>query len=281
VQVRLHQDVVIRTAQVDELAAAYARIYAPPRIVVHDRSLLNAVGSQRNLGRIRIGYGGYGVATSWAFPSAGCFLYLLPLGGHGEMRTRSRVCEVAPGRPTVLSPGAGYDVSRSAAYEALSIKIERSALNAALEAMTGRAVNVPLVFEPQSKRDAWASPLQNYARQLVGTLERTRPETLPGWWLAQTEHMLAVLVLSEERHNYSYLFDSPPADPSREQVRRAEEYIEANKDRAVTVEDLASACDVSVLSLYRAFKRVRSCSPLQFAARLRAAGRSHHLGDRV
>jgi AraC-like DNA-binding protein len=96
---------------------------------------------------------------------------------------------------------------------------------------------------------------------------------LPEWWLAETDHMLAMLVLSEERHNYSFLFDNSVADPSREQVRRAEEYIEANRYRGISIEDLAGVSDVSVLSLYRAFKRVRGCSPLQYASRMRAAGR--------
>ena len=273
-QVRLPQDVVVRTSRLDELAAAYARIYAPPRIAVHDEAALTAVGSQRKLGNVRIGYGGYGTATDWEFPDADCFLYLLPLDGGGDLRTRSRSCDLASGRPAIVSPDAGYRARCSAPFEALSLKFERSVLNAALESMTGKPLDAPLVFEPQSRRGAWAGPLQRYLRQLVDTLEQTPPGALPGWWVAQTERMLAVLLLSEERHNYSHLFDAPFAEPSREQVRRAEEYIEANKDRAFSVEDLASACGVSVLSLYRAFKRVRSCSPLEFASRLRAASRS-------
>ena len=269
-QVRLPQDVIVRTSRVDELAAAYARIYAPPRIVVHDQSRLNAVGSQRSLGRVRIGYGSYGAAADWEFPNADHFLYLLPLQGIGDLRTRSRVCEIASGRPVIVSPGAGYDARYDAAFEALSIKLERSVLNATLESMTGRAVDGPLIFEPQSRREPWAGQLQIYLRQLVGTLERMGPEPMPEWWLTQTEQILAVLALAEERHNYSHLFDAPAAEPSLAQVRCAEEYIKANKHRPVSVEDLARVCGVSVLSLYRAFKRVHGCSPLQVAFRLRA-----------
>ena len=199
--VRLPQDVIVRTARVDELAAAYARIYAPPRIIVHDQRLLSAVGSQRSLGRVRIGYGSYGTATDWRFPNAECFLYLLPVEGGGDLRTRSRNSEVAPGRPVIVCPDEGYNAHFNAAFEGLSIKFDRSVLNAALEAMTGKPIGEPLVFEPQSEREPWAGPLQNYVWQLVDTLERSQSGPLPPWWLAQTEHMLAVLILSEERHN--------------------------------------------------------------------------------
>lgn len=268
-QVRLPDDVVVRTSRVDELVAAYARIYARPRISVEDHSALTAVGTQRKLGKVDIGYGGFGTATDWEFPTADRFLYLLPLAGGGELRTRSRICELSSGRPAIVSPGRGYSSRYTAPFETLSVKFEQSVLTTALEAMTGKALNAPLVFEPQSRRGAWAGPLQIYLRQLVDTLERTEPGELPEWWLAQTEHMLAVLVLSEERHNHSHLFDADFADPSRDQVRRAEEFIEANRHRSMSVDDLAQACDVSVLSLYRAFKRVRGCSPLQFASGLR------------
>jgi transcriptional regulator GlxA family with amidase domain len=60
------------------------------------------------------------------------------------------------------------------------------------------------------------------------------------------------------------------ADAAPWQVRQAEEYIEANAGRAVTLEELAEATGVSTLSLFRTFKRSRGYSPLEFAERVRS-----------
>ena len=52
-------------------------------------------------------------------------------------------------------------------------------------------------------------------------------------------------------------------------MRRAEQYIEANWNRAITVEALAAATSVSARSLFYSFRAARGCSPMDFVKRLR------------
>jgi hypothetical protein len=262
---------VVETRDIDELIEAYGRIYAAPKFRVADKSPFATVITERQVGGVWVGYGRYDAATEREFPNAERFLYLLPINGAtGTLRTRNHDCEIAPGRPVTISPAAGYCGHYSAMFESFSIMFDNTVLVRTLESMSGTPVDQPLVFEPQTDaRSGRTGSLQAYLRMLIDTLERVGPSALPGWWIAQTEHMLAVLLLCEQRHNYSRLLDLPAADPSLEQVRRAEAYIEANKDRAIAAEGLVEASGVPVLSLYRAFKTVHGCSPMQFAQRLR------------
>jgi hypothetical protein len=262
---RLTHDTVVATRDLDELTAAYASVYVEPKIQLVGDGALQAVCAQRQVGRLRVGYGFYGAATEWNFPNADCYLYLLALGGSGKARTRSGEYEVAAGRPVTMSPAAGFRGTYAADFAGLSVKPDSALLPGVLESMTGTAITAPLVFEPQTDRRA-ASPLQAYLRPLVATLESVGPAGLPDWWAAQTEHMISVLLLSEERHNYSHLLESRHAEPSLAQLHRAEEFIAANAERPITAEDLARITGVSVLSLYRGFKKVHGCTPLAFAA---------------
>jgi AraC family transcriptional regulator len=50
----------------------------------------------------------------------------------------------------------------------------------------------------------------------------------------------------------------------RWQVRRVEEYIESNLDRAIRIADLASLCGYSAAHFHRAFRRSSGMTPLEF-----------------
>ena len=114
-----------------------------------------------------------------------------------------------------------------------------------------------------------AQTFRAYLQLLVDTLN-TAEAPLPNWWIAQTQQFLMVMFLFAHRHNYSHLLPQGPAEASLMQVRRAEEYIEADPERAASLEELAAVSGVSGFSLFRAFKRVHGQSPSAFAARLRS-----------
>ena len=58
-------------------------------------------------------------------------------------------------------------------------------------------------------------------------------------------------------------------DVSLLQVRKAEEWIEANLTEVIGVEELAAAIGVGVRSLQKSFKRIHGCSPQEFIIRRR------------
>jgi transcriptional regulator GlxA family with amidase domain len=52
-------------------------------------------------------------------------------------------------------------------------------------------------------------------------------------------------------------------------VRRAEEFIEANWQRPIALEEIVNVTGASAAELYRSFKKSRGYTPRQFADRLR------------
>ena len=53
------------------------------------------------------------------------------------------------------------------------------------------------------------------------------------------------------------------------QVRAAEEYIDANWDKPITIEDLCRVTGASARALFKTFKQARGFSPMTFAKRVR------------
>ena len=135
--------------------------------------------------------------------------------------------------------------------------------------MTGAAIDEPLRMEPQLDMTLpVAKAFYQYIPVLVDTLSAAALP-LPPWWVSQTEQLLMVMFLCSHRHNYSHLLDGNSPDAAPAQIRRVEEYIEANWQQPITLEDLAEVSGMSAFSLFRSFKTVRGYSPLEFVEQVR------------
>ena len=78
------------------------------------------------------------------------------------------------------------------------------------------------------------------------------------------------MLLCCNRHNYSHLLDEKLPEVTAMEVRRAEDYMEANWHRPITLQELAAVTGVSEIGLFRSFRQFRDYSPLEFLAQIRA-----------
>lgn len=261
---------VIRTRSIEDVRNALARVYARPTLnFAHASQAINASINECRLQHIRLGYGAFGAAVCFDFPPADCFLHLIPVQGKAEIVRKSSVA-LTVGTSATISPDTGFRGHYSDDYECLVVKIDTQQLTGKLAAMTGVVIDKPLRMEPQPdlKRPA-AQILQRYLPLLADTLSAADPP-FPGWWISQTEQLLMAMFLCAHQHNYSHLLEQQAPDAAPWQVRQAEDYIEANWDRDVTLETLAEVTGVSAFSLFRSFKESRGCSPSEFASQIRS-----------
>jgi AraC-like DNA-binding protein len=93
--------------------------------------------------------------------------------------------------------------------------------------------------------------------------------TIPSLALAELEQSIMVSFLCGNRHNHSHLLDRTATRVAPWQVRRAEDYIEANWDQPITVEALAAATGASARSIFHVFKESRGYSPMAFLKQVR------------
>jgi hypothetical protein len=266
-----------RSRSIETVRAGLAQVYARPILQTVGKSKkLNAIINSCQLNNILIGYCAYGAAVSIEFPAVDYFLQMMRLRGEGVVTSGATSFPLLDNCGALISPDRGFKASYDADCARIILQIDAQALTAKLAALTGNPINEPLRMDPRADfTRPVAQTFRDYVQLLATTLSAAEAP-LPEWWTAQTEQFLMVMFLFAHRHNYSHLLPQGPPDASLMQVRRVEEYIAANPERPVSLEELAEVSGVSGFSLFRAFKRVHGQSPSAFAARLRSGRKEPH-----
>jgi AraC-binding-like domain len=262
---------LVRTQDTEELCAALGRVYAEPKLSL-DRGVrrIDVSINHLQLDDIGIGYTKYGQGVAAAFPGNNFALQVFPIQGLGQLTIGSEDHPLDRYHGTTVSPGIQFAIKFNIDYEHLVLVVRPAALASKLEALTGVSVKSPLRFNgTQDYRHPAAKALRDHFFFLVKELNNAMIG-LPKVALAEFEQTLIVMFLHANRHNFSHELERSAPSAALNQVRRAEEYIEANVDRALTLEDLADVAGVSVFSLCAAFKKYRGDLPLSFLARVRA-----------
>jgi len=261
---------LVRSRDIEEVREAIARIYAKPALVpAPGVKALDATINNCRLQDIDLTYGAFGAAIEIEFPATGFFCQLFPIRGKGDVIIGSTPTTLTAGGIAVVPADAEVSGKYSDDYEYLVLRINARKLTEKLAALTGAAIQEPLRIEPQQN---WRHPasqiLQQYVPLLIDTLSDANPP-FPEWWIAQTEQLLMTLFLCGHCHNYSHLLEQDVPDAAARQVRQAEEFIVANAERAISLEELAEVTGVSAFSLFSAFKKHRGYSPMEFVAQRR------------
>ena len=261
---------LIHSSDVEQVRCSFAEIYSRPILDVRLRQDgFNAVINTCRLPNIALCYGSFGAAVDLDFPPSSVFTQLFPIRGNGELIVGDVSIGLTQSAAAVISPEKPHQTNMSADYEHVVLRIDGRALTEKLAAMTGATITEPLRIDPrQDSQQPAAQMLRQYLPLLVETISAADPP-FPEWWVAHTEQFLMTLFLCGHRHNYSHLLEREPLGASIFQVRTAEEYMEANAERVVTLEELADVTGVSAFSLFRSFRKARGYSPREFGAQVR------------
>ena len=202
-------------------------------------------------------------------PATTSFLQQICLASHGETILNRRRIPLSIDESCVIPPHAELPISYHRGYRQLVLVLDADALYRKLESLIGTSVGVPLAID--SATNFRTPELRNLRRMILFLAsELDSPNSrFSDLALAEFEQAIFVSFLAAHRHNYSGLFDRAPRDASPKQIRRAEAYIEANWDKALTVEAISDAMGVSVRSVFKSFKQARGCSPMEFVKELR------------
>lgn len=272
---RLDNHPLVRTRSIDELGEALATVYAEPKIALAETArTFDASINNCGLQHISLSYGVFSAAMQMEFPAVDQFLQIIPIRGQAEISSAGSEAILTPGNCALISPNSGYRANHTADRELLALTIDARALTAKLTALTGKDVNKPLHMElRQDCTRPVARILRKYISLLVGTLSAANAP-LPHWWIAQAEELVMTMLLLGHRHSCSHLLEERRSlDAAEWQVRRVEEYIEANWQQPITLEDLAEVSGSSALDVCNAFRKIRGYSPVEFAFRVRSSRR--------
>jgi len=267
----LHNLPLIRSRDVEEARSWFAHAFSTPLIMqARSAHAFDATINGHQFQNMGLFYVTFGAAVEFKFQPAGLFCQLFPISGRGEIAFGRSSFGLTGRAGAVSPPNVPVCAHLSADYEHLVLRVNARALTEKLVAMTGVNISEPLRMEAQqSKKHPAAQMLQHYLPLFADSLNRSTPP-FPNWWTTQTEQLLMTLFLCAHRHNYSHLLEQQPRDAAPSQIRQAEEYIEANARRAITLEELADITGVSAFSLFSSFRKYRGYSPSDFLLQVRS-----------
>jgi AraC-like DNA-binding protein len=207
----------------------------------------------------------------------------VPLSGWFESRHRGVDIRVTPEAASVFRPDGETTVNRwPGGTRNLAVKIDRDAIDRALEVLIGGPVQSPIPFNATLKLQAgathdWVRLLLMVHRQLDS------PDSLlrhPVVWDPLVESLIHGLLLVAD-HPYRQTLAAPAAPGRPAAVRDAMDIIDAGPHRPLTTSTLAGQCHVSVRTLQEGFQRHLGISPMAYLrlVRLRRAHRDLRSAD--
>jgi AraC-like DNA-binding protein len=262
---------VIRARSVDELHAVFARVYGLSLLVEGNTKAVDVAVNCYPMKDIILGYSKYSADMGLVFPDtvSDRTFHIVPVRGRGEAAVNGDVVPLRAGRSMTIARAVNFAERFGTDYEHIALTMNTRTLTDKLAALAGTSIDRPLTFSPAN--DDKNPRAKAFRDHLFFLIEQFSASTVPFPRLVQDEFQqtLMVMFLCSTRHSFSHLLDRAPADASVAQIRRAEEYIEANWRQPITLEALAAETEMSAFELFRAFKNSRGYSPMEFAGRVR------------
>ncbi|WP_213739741.1 helix-turn-helix transcriptional regulator [Bradyrhizobium sp. dw_411] len=153
--------------------------------------------------------------------------------------------------------------------DGLSLRVSFGAVERKLALLLGAQPKGHLEFMAATNVDqphvrALHQMIQFCAQQLDSTTAE-----LPPLALRELEQAIIVSFLCANRHSFSHLLEQDTESIRPGLVHRAEEFIEANWNKAITIESLVDVTGANARAIFRAFQRSRGYSPMAFAKGVR------------
>ncbi|NVN85600.1 MAG: AraC family transcriptional regulator [Rhodopseudomonas sp.] len=260
---------IFRTSNRDEFGNAATSVYGAKRFDIPEPENFFAFGNFVQLREIAIGFSSLGGRVTIDFPEADFARLQMSLSGAGTTTINGITTEINAEQSCVTSPGRAALLSYAQGYQQLHLRVGLSAMERTLTALLGLRPKGLLEF------DAAAPASKPYAQNVKGlvlfvsTQLDSSPPQLPPLVLVELEHAITLSFLYAYRHSFSRLLEGETPGAAPRNVRQVEEYIEANWDRPITIEQLMAVTDISARGIFKAFQRSRGYSPMAFAKRVR------------
>ena len=272
---------VFHTSDPEEFRHALVTRYGATNAEIKSSEGMTARGSLVQLQSIGLIYGQGNAAAKADFPEAERFRLFSAFTGKGHSTIGKQAVALDADQCCIISPGQKATLASDDAHEWFNVRIDSGAFERKLCYLLGAQPSGKLEFETAVNRNT--PRFQQFWRLVLFFAEQLNATTEPLPPLVQRELEQAILVsfLSANRHTFSDLLEREPNETLPSHVRRAEEFIEAHWDQAISIESLVETTGVGARAIFRAFQLTRGYSPMAFArmVRLRHAREMLSSGD--
>jgi AraC-like DNA-binding protein len=213
-------------------------------------------------------YCSYGAETRVAFPKIKQIRQPYCLSGAGQALLGAGAFPINPAETCVINPDEDVVLEFGPGMKQVVAWIDPEALVRKRAALIGTSPDLPLALDCSMRFD---SPDGLALRRLIDFIaEQLRAETpLPRLVADELEQTLMTHFLLANQHNFRALLEKQARHAGPWQVRMAEDYIDANWDKPITLEVLSGITGASTRSLHEKFKQARGYSPMGFAKQVR------------
>jgi AraC-like DNA-binding protein len=270
---------VVRTSNSEEFTHSLVATYGASRAEVLEPETFEAFGNLLALKRMTLGYSGTTSSVLLEYPGQEHIRLQFAVRGSSTTSIGNKAVEVNENQGCVVSSGHAVTMRCKGEQSRATLTINASALERQFVSLVGYLPKGKLEFEPVID---FRHPNAAHLRALIQFLTEqfdTDSVELPPLVLDALEQTIAVSVLCANRHTFSHLLEKDAPDTSPAVVRRAEQYIEANWEKPIHLEDLVAVTNVSARSMFRAFKVARGYSPMAFAKLIRLRHAKDMLAD--
>lgn len=265
----------VRTRDVGELEPAVATMYGGVHFdISRDRERFFARGNRLRLKSMGFSYAAHGARIEIGIRQADFFAHVFAVKGRASARVRSDQVLIDTTGSYICSEGDQVLLGCDHDFEKLIVRFDTTALLNKLTLLVGEASTKNLRFEPASGLDGATSVLERHlVRRMIKIADGNEMSAIA---IEELEQAILVAFLFGNAHSHSDLLLKQPSGVAPWQVRRAEQYIEANWARPLLLEDIANASETSVRNLLYTFKRSRGHTPTEFLRRVRL-NRAHEM----
>ncbi len=254
---------ILKSQNIEEIRQVLIRSYGARRLILPRRAEgCECRANHWQSENIGLSYITFGAPVELEFPGANFFRQAFVRGG-ADIRFNRIERQVTSDKSCVVPPETLVTAAFRPAFEHLGLRIKADAVLNKLAALIGATPSRKLVFDPATRvDDTRTAKIRRMLTFFAGELDST--SSVPSPTLVELEQALIVSFLCNNPHNYTAFLERRTRPSASWQVRRAEEYIEAHWNQAVTIEDLARETSSSGRSLFRQFRKSRGQSPMAF-----------------
>ena len=265
----------LRTPSVDVAENALVSIYGARKFEVRKTdSRFYAHANYKALHDISFSFCSYTSPVTIGFPEAPFFRQAFSLKGAGNFSIGRRETQVSRQRADVVPAGVALTADFSAGFQQLLLRVNEAALVRKLSALIGAAPTRKIEFSDTfSGNTRSVDALHRLIAYVVSEIDGS-PDALPAQAVVELEQAVLTTFLFSNSHNFSKLLDQKPSTLAPWQVRRTEEYIEANWQDAITIESIAEDIGASARSIFLSFSKARGYSPMAFVKKNSSAPRT-------
>lgn len=261
---------VFASDELDQVREHIAQTYCP-----HDLSMtrrgerLDAWLNHKRLSKVGLGAVSYGAEVSIeGIQDQDMLLMMRPVRGAAEIGARQQVIQSHAGRASVINTLDLRRMRWSQDCAQQVIQIDNKALDHHAMMMMGRPLSQPLSFAQEMPVGAGGPGWWRYASLLADELSAAQ-QCGSRAVVDSLETLLILKLLESQPNNYSEHLKPQPCKIAPHHVRRVEQFILANAEQPITLEQLVELSGVSARALFDGFRRFRGTSPMAYLKAVR------------